>query len=128
MESNMRSIRGNVGAFVISNGSLTACFPMPQKDDACASRSLTNFIDDIGVPHKLRTDGADSFIGRHTHFQTIITRNDIDLTFQEAGRHNQIYRVDVEIRELRKMWHRLMSKYNVTARLWCFGLEYAAKL
>ena len=128
IESNTKSIRGHTGAIVISNGSFTAVYPKPGKGDEHSTDALKVFITDVGVPEDVKTDMAPSFVGRNTNFQKLVSRKQIKLRHQEAGRKNQIAIVDNEIRELRKQWKILMEKKNVPGRLWCFGIEHIDQL
>jgi hypothetical protein len=42
-----------------------------QKD---AGKSLVDFMDDVGIPERLVTDGATEFTGRHTELITEVRR------------------------------------------------------
>ena len=52
----------------------------------------------------------------------------IDLTYPEPERKNQIWKVDLEIREMKRQWHEIMKTRRVPERLWDFGLKYSAKI
>ena len=45
-----------------------------------------------------------------------------------SKRKNQIYKVDIELRELRKRWHNKMRSRKVPRRLWDFGLKHSSKI
>eukprot|EP01082_Thalassiosira_pseudonana_P000209 g18.t1 g18 contig1:46045-47384(+) len=93
-----------------------------------ARDSLNAFIEDVGAPEGIKTDSAAEFTGRNSEFAKLCRKRSIRQTFQEAGRSNQIPRVDVQIRELRKRWQHLMITKKVQRRMWCYGLRYLAKL
>ena len=50
------------------------------------------------------------------------------MTYAEPERKNQIWKVDLEIREVKRRWHEKMRTRRVPKRLWDFGLKYAAKI
>lgn len=66
---------------------------------------LQTFYDVIGAPVRLKTDGAKCFVGNDTHFKEVIHKSRIDLTYAEAGRHNELQKVDTEIMELKRRIH-----------------------
>ena len=128
LESRIRSIRGNTGAFTISNGNFVEAYAKPAKDQYQAADALRRFCKDIGIPVNLKTDMAGSFEGRHTVYQEVVRKNHINHSYAEAGRKNQLQQVDVAIRELKKRWQSKMVRRNVPKRAWCFGLEHQAKM
>ena len=122
MPSGVKSIRGHTGAFVISNGTFTYLLPQKSKNDECQTDTLSKFIQDTGgVPHDLRADWA--FASKHTEFAKLVKKKDIDLTWAEPGRKNQLRSVDTEIREIRRTWHRMRVEMNIPRRVWDFALE-----
>jgi hypothetical protein len=52
----------------------------------------------------------------------------INLTYAEPYRHDQLQQIDVAIRELKRKWRQKMGSCNIPRRLWCFGLEHQARL
>ena len=52
----------------------------------------------------------------------------IDLSYAEPERKNQLWKVDLEIRELKRRWHNKMKSKNVPERLWCFGLKHSSQI
>jgi len=75
------------------------------------------FLDDVGITVNLRTDMAPSFVGKYTGFQKLIGKYHIRLDHQEAERKNQIYKLDLEVCELCKSWHQLITIKNVPSRV-----------
>ncbi len=128
VESKYKSIRGHTGAMVISNGNLVAVYPTASKADNDATESLRRFTEEIGIPANLKCDMAATFVGRHTDFQRLVQKLNINLTYAEPYRHNQLQQVDVAIRELKRKWRQKMVSRNAPRRLWCFGLEHQARL
>ena len=128
LESKYISIRQHTGAIVLTNGALVMVYPTKTKNDDDSTEALRRFTDDVGIPAKLKSDMAASFVGQHTDFQALVRRLGIDMTFAEPYRHNQIPSVDIAIRDLKRGWRSKMRKRNVPRRLWCFGLEHQARL
>jgi len=104
-----------MGAIVISNGNLVAIYPTPTKDDLDSTESLRRFTEEIGIPANLKCDMAAAFVGRHTDFQRLVQKLNINLTYAEPYRHNQLQQIDVAIRELKCKWHNKMGTKNVDA-------------
>ncbi len=124
----VKSIRQHVEVFLFSNGSFVAAYPAMSCNDANSTEALRQFTNNIGVPARLRFDMARGFVGKHTSFQSLISKLQVDTTNSEPGRHNQLQQVDVAIYDFKRCWHHSMSTKNIPKRLWCFGLEYQAKL
>ena len=102
IESKIKSIRSHTGAFAITKANLVAIYPMPSKGGTHAADALKRFIDEIGVPMRLKSDLATSFTGEHTEFTKLIRKYNISLTYGEAHRHNQLQQVDVAIQDLKQ--------------------------
>ena len=128
IDAKYKSIRGHTGAIVISNGNLVAVYPTASKSDLDSTESLRRFTEDIGIPANLKCDMAAAFVGRHTDFQRLVQKMNINLTYSEPYRHDQLQQIDVAIRELKRKWRSKMGHKNVPRRLWCFGLEHQARL
>ena len=78
------------------------------KNPILTAEALDEFIQDVGIPVDLRTGMASEFAGRNSEFVRLAKKRSIRLTYQEAGWSNQLWYVDLEIRELKKRWHRIM--------------------
>jgi hypothetical protein len=128
MESKVRSIRGHTGSFVFSNGNLVATYPTNSKSGTAAADALRRFCDDIGIPVRLRSDMAASFTGPNTDFLQLIRKYNIQLTYSEPHRHNQLQQVDVAIRDVKRRWRHKMVQRSIPRRLWCYGIEHQARL
>ena len=46
----------------------------------------------------------------------------------EKGRSNQMYAINIEIRELKKLYHRKMVECKAPKRVWEYAMEHAAKM
>jgi len=108
MVSSVKSLSQNTGAFVFTNGRYTEVYPKESHTHTSAAEALDEFIQDVGIPVNLRTDMASEFTGRNSEFVKLARKWSIRLTYQEAGQSNQLWYVDLEIRELKKRWHQIM--------------------
>jgi hypothetical protein len=66
MIAKVKSLLGNKCANVFTNGKFTKVVPMTSRKEA--AELLIDFMDDVGIPEMLMTDGATEFTGRHTDF------------------------------------------------------------
>ena len=67
-ESRVKSICGNVVAFVFTNGNFVEACAKPSKDQHEADDAFLRFCTDSGVPIKLKSDMAGSFEERDIEF------------------------------------------------------------
>ena len=103
LESSVKSIRQNIGAFVITNGKYIYVLCTQKQTDEYATRAITMFSSDVGVPTEIKSDLHSSFFtGKHTQFQQFLRSWHIVMTNSESGRHGHTYKVDVAIHELRR--------------------------
>jgi len=128
MVASRRSIRQNTGAFVVSNGPFTEAYPTPSKNQHDAAESLRTFCDDVGVPIQLKTDFAGTFTGRDNEFMRMVRKNHIDISYAEPGRKNQIWQVDLAMREINKRWRDKAAELDIPRRVWCFAIQHFAKM
>jgi hypothetical protein len=108
LESKYISIWQHTGAIVFTNGALVLVYPAKTKNDDDFTDELQRFADEIGIPAKLKSDMASTFVGQHTNFQAFIRWLGIDMTFAKPYRHNQIPCVDIAIRDLKRGWRSKM--------------------
>ena len=87
-------------------------------------RAMTMFSAEVGVPTEIKSDLHQSFTGKHTQFQQFLRSKHIKMYNSESGRHGHTYKVDTEIRELRRRSRKKMISKNVPRRLWCLMLEW----
>ena len=76
----------------------------------------------------MKSDRASALCGRDSEYLKVARKKGIDLTYAEAERKTQVYKVDLEIRELKKYCHRKMVEKKAPKRLWDFCLRHAAKV
>ena len=129
MPARTKSITPCTGAFVITNGQFTQVYPKINHGQHCAAEFLTEFCQDVGIPANLKSDlVAKEFHGQHSEFYRFAKKRQINLTWAEAEQTNQVYAVDLEIRELKKRWHCKMVAKQVPKQMWDFGLQHSAKI
>ena len=126
MTAKKRSINQNTGAWLYTNGHYTACYPTESRRNAVDT--LSAFCDDVGTPKRLKSDRAPELVGRATPFLHLARKRHIDLTYAEPERVNQIHKVDIEMRELKKRCRNKMIHKNAPKRVWDFALVHTAKL
>ena len=76
-----------------------------------AGQALKQFISDFGIPDKLVCDGAAEQVGKRTEFQSTVRKHAI-----------------VVVREIRKLWFRIMLKKKVPRQLWDYGVMCVCKV
>mmetsp|Transcript_38822 Transcript_38822/g.82849 ORF Transcript_38822/g.82849 Transcript_38822/m.82849 type:complete len:728 (-) Transcript_38822:475-2658(-) len=128
IHSNVKSLNQNTGAFILSNGQFTQCYPTRTNSGKDAGVSLQTFCEDVGVPTRLKVDGAKCFEGDATHFKEVVYKNRIDLTFAEAGRHYELQKVDTDIMELKRRVQNKAAEKKVPRRLWDFLAVHQSKM
>ena len=62
--SKVMSVQGNMCAQVFTNGSFTTVHPLDSK--AKVAQALTEFVDNVGIPNSLLSDGAPEMVGQRT--------------------------------------------------------------
>jgi hypothetical protein len=86
---------GNTCANVYTQGKFMRAIPMTSRKDT--GKSLIEFMDDVGIPERLVTDGAMEFTGPHTEFIKEARQMRIMLHTSEQGRKNQNHAAEREI-------------------------------
>jgi hypothetical protein len=66
MQSRVKSLSQNTGAFIYTTGTFTKVYPVTST--AKAGETLADFARDVGVPTDLRADLGSYFTGRDTEF------------------------------------------------------------
>ena len=99
-----KSLQGNTLLHCITNGKYNRAFPVADKSSQTAADCLSDFIDDVGIPQVLWTDGAKEYQGRNTAFRKACNKCRIDLRMTEPGQKNQNHAAEREIGELKKHW------------------------
>jgi hypothetical protein len=126
MQSRIKSLSQNTGAFIYTTGTYTKVYPVTST--AKAGETLADFARDVGVPTDLRADLGSYFTGRDTEFVKESKRLRIKVTYAEKGRHNQNRAAEREIRDLKQRWHNNMVGKRAPKRLWDYGIVHQAEL
>jgi hypothetical protein len=126
MQSRVKSLSQNTGAFIFTTGTFTKIYPV--ESTARAGEVLAEFVRDVGVPTDLRADLASYFSGRNTDFVKEAKRLRIKLTYAEKGRHNQNHAAEREIRDIKRRWHNKMVSKGAPKRLWDYGVVHQAEI
>ena len=126
MTAKKKLINQNTGAWLYTNGHFTASYPTEKRSHV--SDTLSAFCDDVGTPQCLKSDRAPELVGHTTPFLKLARKQHIDLMYAEPEQVNQIHKVDIEMRELKKRCRNKMIHKNVPKRLWDFALVHTAKL
>ena len=103
-------------------------YPKEDNKSVSASATLNDFCNDVGTPEKLKSNRAPEFCVRDSEFLKNARKGGIDLTYSEPKQKSQIWKVDHEIKEMKKRWHSKMQSRSIPKWLWDFGLKYVAKI
>lgn len=124
MFSSTKSISGNnCGQLFANNKGFCKFIPMEKESEA--GDSLAEFIQDVGIPKGMHTDGAKAeTLGR---WKQITTDYNIRCTRTEPHSPWQ-NRAERTIKELKKMVRLLMHTQRVPLRLWDFAAVYASEV
>ena len=96
-------------------------------NDSQVGPSLARFISEYGIPDKLTMDGAAVQVGRDTTIMETVRRANIDHHISGPYRPEE-NPAEGGIRELKRRFYRLINKYNIPMRLWCFVLQYVVDI
>jgi hypothetical protein len=124
--SRRKSLSGNTGAWVYTNGKFTCVYPTANQQQV--AETLKEFVDDVGILEMLRADQAPEMVGSNTDFQKEIRRIRTKMTFSEPGRSSQNHYAELEIRELKRRFWRKMVEKNVHKRMWEYGLKWTSEI
>jgi hypothetical protein len=124
--SKRKSLSGNTGAWVYTNGKFTCIYPTVNRKQVV--ETLKEFVDDVGIPEKLRADRAPEIFGAHTEFQKEIRRIRTRMSYTEPEHSNQNTYAELEIRELKRRFRCKMIEKGVHKRMWDYGLKHTAEI
>ena len=113
-----KSINQKIGAWIFTNGHFTEAYPVDERTSAKAATALSSFCTDVGTPENLKSDRVKELVGRNTEFHKYARKRHINLTYPEPYRKNQIWSVDLEMRELKKRVRNKMVRRNIPGRVW----------
>ena len=121
-----KSLQGNNGAQVYTNGKFTAVYPWKLKSDV--GQTLSDFCADVGIPEQLTADLAGEQSGMGTDFLATVRQLRIDMHWTEKGRKNQNHHAEREIGILKERWKQRMTQKAVPKRLWDYGIVYESEI
>ena len=122
--AKMKSFRGKQYAQVFTSGEgLSLTYPMRHKSEAF--KGLNRVMQKWGIPGTIVTDNAfEEVVGQ---WGDICSEAVIEQKQTEPHSPWQ-NRAETEIKELKKEWSMMRSKFKVPANLWCVGLTHLSKL
>ena len=93
-----------------------------------AAETLQEFYEDISIPENLKSDRAPELCRREPSYLKLAKGKRTHLTYEDPERSNEIFYVNIAIRELKKSWHQKMVSKNYPRRVLDFGLKHSAKV
>jgi hypothetical protein len=122
--ASLKSLHGNnMGQIFVNNVGYMHFIPMKVKSEA--GYALQEFIQDVGIPSALHTDGAKELT--EGKWREVCKTHGIKQTFTEPHSPFQ-NRAEVNIRELKKHTRRSMQQTKTPLRLWDLCASYVAEL
>ena len=82
----------------------------------------------MGIPDNINSDRAIEFCGRESSYIKLAKGKQINLTYSEPECSNEIYNVDISIRDINNFCHPKMVSNNFPRGVWYFYLKNAAKV
>ena len=126
LKSNVKSVRGFIGGTVYTNKTgFKKFFPHADEKGKSTAAALRSFIDLVGLPAAIHTDGHNNFV--EGEYKRMIRKYNIPFTHTEPNSPWQ-NRAEFAIGEIKKYARRIMQETQTPIRLWCFGYEYAADI
>jgi len=124
--SKVKSIRGNKGAQVFTNGKGFDCI-YPHVSKSCAGEGLTRFIQDVGVPQTLVMDGAMEQIGRQSEMGKVCRAHHIEVrpTVPYQPWKNL---AESAIRINKSALLRTLRRTRAPRRTWCYALMWVSAI
>ena len=126
--SKTKSVRQNVCAQIYTSGeNYYYVHPMRDHKKLSLADSLQHFVDDVGVPHTLFSDGANEMLGKSTPFSRLCHH------YRIAQRHTEPYspwqnKAERGIGHVKRRWKRRMIRRRVPKQLWDYGVQYEAEI
>ena len=128
LQLKVKSLNGNSYANLFTNGKYTRVYPTAGKSSREFADSLTNFMDDVGIPNTVFCDLAPEYVGPRTLFMKEVRRLKIRMRNAKKGRtEKQNHKAEVEIRELKKQWKTRMVSGKLHDVFGIMGLYIAQK-
>jgi hypothetical protein len=113
----VKSLRSNIGAQLFTHKcGFKASYPLQKINGDSVGNTLTQFINEYGVPERLTFDGASVQTGPKTQFMDAVRKYKIR-HHVSAPRRPNIYPAEQGIHKVKKRWYRNMLKGKVPLRL-----------
>ena len=124
--SKVISIRGyTCGDLYTTTLGFKKFFPMESKNGQACSNLLQSLIHLFGIPPSLHSDNAPEFI--QGEFRRKCWKFDIHQTATEPHSPWQ-NRAEGGIKEVKSYASKVMQRYEVPVRVWCFVYEYTSEI
>ena len=122
--SNVTSLRGNKMIQLFTNrGNFTRCYPMERRSEA--PDTLHRFVDEIGIPGEMLTDGAPELLSKE--WRALCQRHKIPMKKTEP---DSPWQNPSELAGgiLKRKVRRLMKQTGSPIRLWDYCWEYVSSI
>ena len=107
-----KTLRGNVASQIYSHKcGFNTAYHLESANGENVGYSLSDFVSDYGAPESLTFDGAAVQVGRNTHFQDTIRKNEIKSNQSGAYRPNE-NPAKGNIQKIKKKWYRIQATTN----------------
>ena len=78
-----------------------------------AVQTLKDFCQDMGLPEHIMSDQASELCCTNSKFLALAKKRHIDLTYAKPDRSDQMWKVNIEIKELKKAYHKKMTERKI---------------
>ena len=118
LKNNVKSVRGYIGGTIYTNKlGFKKFFPHSDETGASTASGLRNFIDMVGLPYAIHSDGHNNFIAGA--FKKLLRKFGIPNTSTEPHSPWQ-NRAEYAIQELKQYARKIMIATDTPIRLWCY--------
>ena len=97
------------------------------KSKAEAGKTLKKFIQDVGIPNALTTDGSLEQTGINTEFQKVIRKYHIK-EHQLEAETQKLNRSEDDVRKTTRCWNQRIIKRRFPKRFWDFALVWEVEI
>ena len=126
LKVGVKFVRGFIGGTLFTNKiGFKKFYPSQDEKGSTTAYTLRSFIDFVGLPYSLHSDGHSNFA--EGPLRKLLRKFGIKQTYTEPYSPWQ-NRAEYAIGEVKKHARRLMQTTCTPVRLWCFCYEYSADL
>ena len=83
------------------------------KSNVDTAQTLKDFCQDAGLPEHIKPDQVLELCGPNSEFLALAKKRHIDLTYAKPDRSDQMWKVNIEIKELKKAYHKKMTERKI---------------